>query len=82
MSDRLTPKQRGAIDLLRACDYYDNGWGAVASGETCRLDGQPWINWRTAYSLRAKGVVEIEEFGPGDGARVRLVDRTGEDASS
>lgn len=76
MAERLTQAQRAAIDLLRACDDYDDGWGVVgnnAGSET--IDGQPWINWRTAYSLERRGIVEITSWV--DGAIIRLRERPG-----
>ena len=76
MAERLTRRQRAAIDLLKRCDSYDDGWGVLttAAGSTT-IDGQAWINWRTAYSLRDRGLVEILILSSEDGAIVRLLDR-------
>jgi hypothetical protein len=40
--------------------------GVVTSGPTAILDGQPWIHYRTAYSLHQRGLVRVHPYGEAD----------------
>lgn len=70
MSVELSVKQREAFRLV--CDHGEimrgTRIGVITTGPTALIDGQPWINWRTAEALerrnlgRVVGVGEEEEF--------------------
>ena len=65
---RLTPTQAKALTMLRehGITYADKPGvfiGVITSGETSLIDGQPWINWRTAAALERKGFGKCEGWG-------------------
>lgn len=64
---RLSPKQQEALSLIaRHGIRYTNDpdvYAVVTSMATCVLDGQPWINWRTAYALESKGFGKVDGYG-------------------
>lgn len=45
-------------------------WGVVCADMSGLLDGQAWINWRTANALKRRDLVEID--GSGEDTRLRL----------
>jgi hypothetical protein len=53
----MTVHQRYALAILEQRAQP----GVITSGATAIYDGQPWINWRTAFSLRDRGLVTIDE---------------------
>lgn len=63
----LTVKQRVALALIREHGYSYVGEegreGVVTTEATCLLDGQPWINWRTAHALERRGLAEVRGYG-------------------
>lgn len=64
----MTRNQRYALAILKQ-------WGepgVVTTGVTGVYDRQPWINWRTAYSLHDRGLVVVKNYGEED-AEVYLV---------
>lgn len=63
-SSRLTSGQRDALELLKRCYGHDAGWGVVTSSQSCALDGQAWVHWRTAFALERRGLVEIDRTWP------------------
>ena len=68
----LTRHQREALDMLKARGCIEpDGTAVVTSDATWADPHNVWINYRTAYALRRKGLVEIEVFGL-DGADVFL----------
>jgi hypothetical protein len=73
--DGMTRKQRDALAALRLVygrgEAYD--YGVVTSSASFAMGSrQPWINWRTAYSLAARGLAVVTDLGS-DGAEVRAV---------
>jgi hypothetical protein len=62
-----TAKMQAALELLRR---YDEP-GVYAADYTATIDGQPWINWRTADALERRGLVTIDHVLQ----EVRLADR-------
>ena len=62
-----TPRQREALRLIRehGSGYVgeDGHEAVVTSGPTCLIDGQPWIDWRTAYALERRGLAEVRGIG-------------------
>jgi hypothetical protein len=80
---RLTGMQRGALHILLlgeersaalhrrlGLDGEPDRWGVVCADRSALLDGQAWINWRTADALKRRGLVEID--GTGEDTRLRL----------
>lgn len=66
-SGALSRKQREALKMIREHGYgyvgEEGREGVVTSGPTCLIDGQPWINWRTAYALARRGLAEVRGLG-------------------
>jgi hypothetical protein len=62
----MTAKMQAALELLRR---YDEP-GVYGADETATIDGQPWINWRTAEALERRGLVTIDR----EMQEVRLVE--------
>lgn len=54
----LTGRQERALRLLA---QQLGGEGAVSTEATRRIDGQPWIHWRTARSLEERGLVHVDD---------------------
>lgn len=77
---RLTRKQREALLMLHDMkDRYpeESAQGATISDRTWFSDYKQatwpaFINWRTAYALRDKGLVTTEYIGPDEGAAITL----------
>jgi hypothetical protein len=40
--------------------------GVLTTGATSLIDGQAWINWRTAYALHDRGFVRVHPYGEAD----------------
>jgi hypothetical protein len=59
----LSAQQRNAIDLMRECAGYDNGWAVICSSAvpSFKADGQAWIHWQTALSLVRRDLAEHDE---------------------
>jgi hypothetical protein len=59
----MTAQQQHAIDLMRECAGYDDGWAVICSSPTpsFKADGQAWIHWQTALSLVRRDLVEHNE---------------------
>lgn len=48
---------KAALELLRRDAHHA---GVYCAEYTCLIDGQPWINWRTADALERRGLVTID----------------------
>jgi hypothetical protein len=63
----LTNKQKTALGMVRehGIGYVgeDVKIGIMTSGPTSLIDGQPWINWRTAEALERKGFGKCQGWG-------------------
>lgn len=71
MPERLTDAQMRSLRwLAEALD----GEGVIGYEASALIDGQPWIHWRTAFSLQARKLVETEWYGGDDGYGVRILD--------
>jgi hypothetical protein len=46
--------------------------GVVTYDASAISDGTPWIHWRTARALEARGIARID-YHPGEGADIYLV---------
>jgi hypothetical protein len=81
----LMPEQTGPSESERRdphgmtrCEKYaliileeGRGDGVLTTGRTSLIDGQPWINWRTARSLERRKFVRIDYHGsPAEGGDV------------
>lgn len=66
-SMRLTPRQTEALSIIarHGIRYTDDPdvYAVVTTQETCVLDGQPWINWQTAYALQRRGFGKVDGYG-------------------
>ncbi len=65
----LTAQQKKALQTLKDCEGYADGWGIIVTDRGVRAeDGQAWVYYRTGLSLVKRGLVEFDEqFG-----RIRL----------
>lgn len=67
---RLTAEQRRALDILRHADPGYDGEGVRHAGASDMIDGQAWINWRTAAALERRGLAACEGYGEEASIRV------------